>query len=48
MYDNPGGFVDVSDLLVKSKKKGRRIRVKRGVVTARVDPFAPSTSAVML
>ena len=45
MYDNPGGFVDVSDLLVK---KGRRIRVKRGVVTARVDPFAPSTSAVML
>lgn len=36
------GFIDVGDLLAKSKKKGHR------VVTARFDPSAPSTSVVML
>jgi hypothetical protein len=41
-------FVDLGNPLVKSKKKGRRVRAKQDIVTARVDPSAPSTSAVML
>ena len=49
MYDNSDGVINVGDLLVKSKKKkGRRVRAKRDVVTADFDPYAPSTSAVML
>lgn len=42
------GVIDVGDPLVKSRKKGRHIRTKRDVETARFDPFAPSTSTVML
>lgn len=36
------------DLLVRSRKKGRRDRTKRDVVAARSDPYAPSTSTVRL
>ena len=48
MYDNPDGFTDVGDLSVKSKKNGYRVHAKRDFATARFDPFALSTSAVML
>lgn len=47
-YDDPEGFIDIGDLVVKSKKKGRRVRTKGNVVNARFDPSAPTTSAVML
>lgn len=48
VYDDPEGFIDIGDLVVKSKKKGRRVRTKGNVVNARFDPSAPTTSAVML
>lgn len=47
MSENPDGFTDVGDLSVKLKKNGYRVHAKRDFATARFDPFAPSTSAVM-
>lgn len=41
------GVIDVDDPLVKSRK-GRRVHAERDAVTVRFDPYAPSTSTVML